>query len=126
MSIQKKNPRPYKRITPKTVADFTIQETLHGNGSQAVRQMEDTRLSPGSRAFRIREKQKEMATSQFIDEQLQQIGVDAINRIGKLVNSEDESIAMRSSSYVVDHIRGQATKKSVTLTGKVNIQSVLD
>jgi len=123
MSITKRN---YRRITPQTVAQHRAQALLHGNGTRAVTVATPGYQNPGDRAFRIQKKADSIATPQFIDEQLDQIGVDAINRVGDLVNSTDERIAQKSSHYVIDHIRGQATKKSISLTGKLNIQSVLD
>lgn len=126
MNTENKKPRTYRRITAKTVAEFKALEALHGNGSSAIRILEPTRISPKDRAFRITKKSETDDTSKFIDDTLQQIGIDAINRIGKLVHSANETIATKNSQYVVDHIRGQATKKSIALTGRVNIQSVLD
>lgn len=126
MNAEQKPKRSYRRITSRTVAEFKAQEALHGNGSAAIRVIEPTRISPKDRAFRITKKSETQDTSSFIDDKLQQIGQDAINRIGKLVNSTDERIATNNSQYVVDHIRGQATKKSIALTGRLNIQSVID
>lgn len=123
MSITK---RPYRRITPATVAQHRAQVLLHGNGSRAVDYQTPGYLNPGDRAYRLQKKSEGIATGQFIDDNLEQIGVDAIHRLGDLVNSTDERIAQKSVHYTIDHIRGQATKKSISLTGKLNIQSVLD
>lgn len=121
-----KTPRTYRQITPAIVAEHKALRALHGNGSAAVRAAESTRLGVKQRAFRIRTKENQQNTNDFIDDQLQQIGVDAINRIGKLINSVDERIATSNSHYVVDHIRGQAVKRSISVTGKINIQNALD
>lgn len=118
--------RVYKHITPETVAIHRARKLIHGNGTAVVRATDPQYFDPSSRAFKIAKKSKGIATGQFIDEQLEQIGVDAINRLGDLVNSTDERIAQKSTHYAIDHIRGQATKKSISLTGKLNIQSVLD
>lgn len=123
MSVTK---RIYKTITPETVAVHRARKLIAGNGSAAVRQGEPGYFNPGSRAHRIAKKSKGIATGQFIDEHLEQIGVDAINRLGELVNSTDERVAQKSVHYTIDHIRGQATKKSISITGKLNIQNVLD
>jgi hypothetical protein len=121
-----KTVRIYKHITPEAVAIQRARQLVHGNGTAAVRASEPGYFAPSARAYKLVKKSKGIATAQFIDEQLQQIGVDAIHRIGDLVNSTDERIAQKSSQYVIDHIRGQATKKSISLTGKLNIQNVLD
>jgi hypothetical protein len=116
----------YRKITPAQIAEYKALKAIHGNGSAAVRILEPTRIAVKDRAFRIAKKSEEQSTLDFIDNQMQQIGIDAINRIGKLVNSSDERVASKNSQYIVDHLRGQATKKSITLHGKANIQSVLD
>lgn len=97
-----------------------------GNGSAAVRALTPSVRAVGNRAFRLRKLAKKEDATQFIDNQLQSVAVDGINRIGEAVASPDEKIALKASMYAVDHVRGQATKKSITLHGKANIQSVLD
>jgi hypothetical protein len=119
-------PRIYKAITPETVAIHRARKLIAGNGTAAVRQGQEGYFNPSARAHKIEKKSKGIATAQFIDEKLEQIGSDAINRLGDLVNSTDERIAQKSVHYTIDHIRGQATKKSISLTGKLNIQNVLD
>lgn len=121
-----KQPRKYQVITPQTVAIHRARKIIHGNGTAVVRATDPGYYSPKDRAYRLAKKSEGIATGQFIDEQLEQIGVDAIHRLGDLVNSTDERIAQKSTHYAIDHIRGQATKKSISLTGKLNIQSVLD
>jgi hypothetical protein len=126
METQKKKPRVYRKITAARMAEFKALKAEHGNGTAAIRALEPTRLAPKDRAFHIAKKSETQRTADFIDDQLQQIGIDAINRVGKLVNSSDERTATKNSHYVIDHIRGQATKKSITLSGKLKYQSVLD
>jgi hypothetical protein len=123
---QTKKPRVYRKVTAAQLAEFKALKAIYGNGSAAVRALEPTRLAPKDRAFRLAKKSEQQSTADFIDNQIQQIGVDAINRIGKLVNSTDERVASKNSQYIVDHIRGQSTKKSITLSGKLKYQSVLD
>ena len=62
----------------------------------------------------------------YIDNSLQQIGSEAIERIGELVFSQDERIATKNAHYVVDHIRGKAVQRNLNASVKLNIQSVLD
>lgn len=126
MNTEQKPKRQYRKQDAKTVAEFKALAAFHGNGTAAVRAMYPTMLSPSVRAFRLVKKSKEQSTDVFIDNQLQQIGVDAVNRLGKLINSTNEAIATKNVQYTIDHIRGQATKKSIALTGRVNIQSVID
>lgn len=126
MNKQQNKKRVYRKITPETVAKFNMAKLEHGNGTQAVIATEPDILSPEDRAFKIAKKSKEVSTTQFIDDKLQQIGVDAIQRVGMMVNSSDERIATKNTHYVIDHIRGQATKRSITLSGKLNVQDILD
>lgn len=121
-----KTPRVYRRITPYEIGQFIGLKALEGSGTKAVRRLGLGYLAPHDRAFRIQRKAEGIDTGKFIDDTLQQIGVDAINRVGELVNSTDEAIATKNAHYAIDHIRGQATKKQVTLHGKFNIQNVLD
>ena len=67
-----------------------------------------------------------MATTDFIDEQFQQIGVDAVNRVGQLVNSNNEKVATKNSHYVIDHLRGKAVQRTESKHLSLNIQTVLD
>jgi hypothetical protein len=126
MKAATKTPRVYKKITAAQLAEFKALKAMHGNGTAAVRAFDSTRLSPKDRAYRLTKKSEQQATADFIDDKLQQIGIDAVNRVGKLVNSNDERTATKNAHYVIDHIRGQATKKSITLSGKLKFQSVLD
>lgn len=125
-TTSKKIPRVYRKITAAQIAEFKALKALHGNGSAAVRALEPTRIAPKDRAFKLARKSELQSTADFIDNQLQQIGIDSVNRLGKLVNSTDERVATKNIHYAIDHIRGQATKKSITLSGKVKFQSVLD
>jgi hypothetical protein len=99
---------------------------LKGNGTAAVRSITPDYAAPHIRAHSIMSKSKDMNVGEYIDNQLQQIGSDAIDRVGELVLSEDERIATKNAHYIIDHIRGKAVQRNISLTGKLNIQSVLD
>ena len=117
--------RKYRKVTPAEIAEHKVQSALLGNGTSAVRKMYPSMLEPSVRAFRIVKKSKEQNTVDFIDDQLQQIGIDAVNRVGMLVNSVDEKVATKNSHYVVDHIRGQAIRRSESKHLQLNIEAVL-
>lgn len=123
---EQKQKRVYKRITPRTIANHQAQAILSGNNTAAVRELEPEYKSPELRAHRIVKNSKELTAGEYIDKRLEQIGSEAIERIGGLVHSEDERIATKNAHYVVDHIRGKAIQRSITATAKLNIQSVLD
>lgn len=105
---------------------FLGLRALEGSGTAALRKWGLGYFAPQDRAYRLAKKADDVDSSVFIDEQLQQIGVDAVNRLGELVNSTDENIASRNVHYTIDHIRGQATKKTVTLHGRINVQTAID
>lgn len=126
MSISKSQPRTYRKISPRTVAIFNAEEIAAGNGSAAVRNMESTRLSPASRAFRIRKKAKEESAIAFIDNALEQIAVDAVQRVGKMVNSVDERIATKNSHFVLEQVKGKAVVRTENKNLNITIESVLE
>lgn len=123
---KQKQPRVYKRITSRTVALHEATAVLTGNNTEAVRRLEPEYSNPNARAVKIVAKSSIENTPEYIDTQLQQIGSEAIDRIGELVHSDDERIATKNSHYVVDHLRGKAVQRSISVTGRLNIQSVLD
>lgn len=126
MSTKQKQPRTYRKITSQTVAQFKAAELEAGNATAAIRQIEPTRLAPKHRAFRIKTKQNQQDTNDFIDEQLQLIGVDSVNRLGKLVNSSDERVGLKAVTYAIDHLRGQAVRRSESKHLALTIETVLD
>lgn len=112
-------------MTTAQVAEFKALQALHGNGSAAVRIHTPELLGVSQRSFRIRKKAAQTSATQFIDEQLQQIGIDSIQRVGIMVNSTDERIATKNAHFVIEQIRGKATQKSIALVGKIKAQDVL-
>jgi hypothetical protein len=74
----------------------------------------------------IRKKAQELDSGTYIDERLQQIGVESIERIGGLISSVDEGIALKAATFVIDHVRGKALQRSESRSVSLNIQSVLD
>jgi len=127
MSIeQKQTKRPYKKITPRTVANHQAQAILAGNNTQAVRVTDPEYKAPQQRAHRIVMKSKDVNALQYIENGLEQIGSEAIDRVGELVHSEDERIATKNAHFVIEHLRGKAVQRNISATVRLNIQSVLD
>lgn len=122
----KRKPRQYHKITAVQLAKFKALEALHGNGSEAVRQMTPTILNVGDRAFQLRKKAEIENADDFIDDQLKQIGIDAINRLGLLVNSTDEKVATKNVHFTIDHVRGKALQRSESKHLNLNIETVLE
>lgn len=127
MSIERQSvKRVYKKITPRTVANHATQAVLSGNNTAAVRELEPEYLAPDARAVRIVAKRSTGNALEYIDDTLQQIGSDAIERVGELVHSEDERIATKNAHFVIEHLRGKAVQRNISATVRLNIQSVLD
>jgi hypothetical protein len=127
MSIeQKQTKRTYRKITPRTVANHAAQVILEGSGTAAVRATNPEYKAPHIRAHAIIKKNNSVNVAEYIEDSLQQIGGEAIDRIGELVQSEDERIATKNAHFVVEHIRGKAVQRNITGHVKLNIQSVLD
>lgn len=130
MAIKKTHKRTYRKITPRLVAQLDAQEIISGNSTAAARVLEGEYYGTDSairaRAFKIAAKRKEESTAEYIENGLQQIAEGAIVRLGELVNSGDEQVAGRAVQYTLDHIRGKAVTRNISVTAKTNIQSVLD
>lgn len=131
MAQAKTKIRPYRRITQRELARYKAEVIAHGNGTAAVRAIDrilrgPSYLNAGDRAWRLQKKSEDVTAIDFIDQQLEQIGIDSINRVGIMVNSKNEAIATKNSHFIIDHLKGKATQKSISLTGKLNIQNVLD
>jgi len=126
MNDTPKTKRQYRRITPQTVAQFKALEALEGNGSAAVAIQTPTVLNKGERAWRIRKKPQTDNAVDFIEDSIQQIGVDAIQRVGKMVNSSDERIATKNAHFVIDHLRGKAVQRSESKHLNLTIETVLE
>lgn len=122
----KTTPRTYKRITPATIAKHKAQLLKLGNNSAAVRSTDPEYKSPKDRGYKIAKKADNISTLDFIDEQFQQIGVDAVNRVGQLVLSNDERIATKNAHFVIEQMRGKALQRTESKHLSLNIQTVLD
>lgn len=114
-----------RNITPKVIADYNAAEITEGNGTAAVRLIDPTAQDPSRRSQLIRLKQRELDAGEFIDMKMQQIGIEAIERIELMVQSTDEKIATKNAHFIVDHVRGKALQRSETKHLNLNIEAVL-
>lgn len=121
-----KRKRPYRLITAETVAKHQALAVIHGNGSAAVLALDADYKNLGDRAYRIRKKAESMPTSGYIEEGLQQIASEGIQELGELVHSADEKLRYRVATYAIDQVRGKAITRSIGISAKTNIQSVID
>lgn len=126
MKQKTKQKRPYRRITAETVAKHKAVEHIAGNGTRAVEMITPDHRNPGNRAYRIRKKEQNIPTLAYLDDTMQQIAADAVRELGELIHTDDVKERGRNVRYAIDHVRGKAVTKSIAITGKLNIQSVLD
>lgn len=126
MQSTKKTRRSYRLITPHTVARHQAGVIKYGNGSEAVRVIEQIERNEGNRAYRIQKKAQTVNTGDYIDQSLQQIGAEAVQELGELIHSTDERIRTKNVQYAIDHIRGKALQRSESKHMSLNIQTVLE
>lgn len=129
MSIKHKNTnktkRPYRRITSTVIAKHKAQMLISGNSSRAVEDTDDDYARPRQRAYMIMTKGDSVAVPDMIENGLQQIATEAIQTLANSVLSTDEAIALRSSMYIIDHLRGKAVQRSESKNLNISIESVL-
>lgn len=123
--METKPKRSYRRITPAEIAKHKALQVLYGNGSAAVRHAYPEILAPKDRAYHIANKSDGVNTLDFIDDELQLIGQDAIKRLGMLVNSTDEKVATKNVQYAIDHLRGKPLQRSESKHLALTIEAVL-
>lgn len=70
-------------------------------------------------------KEAQSAAKQIMGE-LQRGAMKSVKRITKLVDSNDEQVAFKASSFVIDHIIGKATQKSISRVENVTIDVLAD
>jgi hypothetical protein len=119
-------PRTWRQITPKEITQYKAAKVELGNGSAAIREVQPSYIAPHLRAFRLEKKSKEESTDAFIDRTLDTVAVDAVRRVGMMVNSVDERIATKNSHFVLEQKRGKAVQRIDSRNTNLNIQAVLD
>lgn len=118
--------RKYRKITPATIARFNAEKALQGNGSAAVRVLEPDSIDPSSRAYKITRQGQEVDSSDYVEERLEQISEQAIDRIESVVNSTDTASALNASKFVIEQRRGKAVQRNINHNTNLNIQAVLE
>lgn len=117
--------RIYRKVTPELIADFVAERIRVGNGTKAIRKLEPDQKDPARRAWLLSMKANELKAGEYIESRLEQIGLDAVERLGELVNSHDEQVAQRSTHFAIEHQVGKAVQRSETKAVNYNIEAVL-
>lgn len=120
----RKTNRPYRLVTESTAARFKAAVIAHGNGSAAVRTIEPDEHDAGRRAWLINRKSKQFEAAEYIDHQMQQGAVEAIERVRLMVQSSDEKIATKNAHFVIDHVRGKPLQRSESKHLTLNIDTL--
>lgn len=126
MNTQKRIKRKYRRITAETVAKHKSAQIVTGNGTAAVELVEPGYTSPKDRAYAIAKKAENMPTSQYLEEGLQQIAANGVRELEQLGRDGDDKMRFNVAKLAIEHVRGKAVSRSIAITGKVNVQSVID
>lgn len=121
----KKIKRPYRKITPLVIAHHKAQMLISGNGARAVDDTNDDYASSRQRAHMIIAKDNSGGTGDMIEHALQQIAGEAMQTIANTVTGTDEALALRASTYTIDHLRGKAVQRSENKNLNISIESVL-
>jgi hypothetical protein len=125
MAYKRKTNQPYRRVTPAVIAKFQKALAEEGNGGAAIRILEPDEPDEYRRAWLVSKKAKELDAGEYIDVQMQQGGIEAVERVRELVHSSDEKIATKNSHFLIDHVRGKALQRSETKHLNLNIEAVL-
>lgn len=118
--------KPMRYMTPSVLERFQSEEIIQGNGSVAVRVLEPMTKNVGDRAYRLRKAAEKSKSADYVPKQIQQIAVGAIRRIGAIVDSTDEHVALKASMFVIDHAIGKAVQRNENHNVNLNIESVLE
>ena len=130
MPYKRKTNRKQANVTPATITKFNEAVITEGNGGAAVRLIEPEYNADDKdeyrRAWLIRQKAKELNAVEYVDGQLQQGALEAVERVNRLVQSSDEHIATKNAHFVIDHVRGKALQRSETKSLNLNINAIID
>jgi hypothetical protein len=126
MAYKRKTKQPYSLITPAVIARYKTLKAKLGSGAAAVRTMEPEQTDEYRRAWLIEHKSRQLDAGEYIDNRMQRSAIRAIERVGELVESPDERIAIKASMFLIDHVRGKALQRSESKHLNLNIQSVLE
>lgn len=121
----RKPKRRYRKITPTTIARLQAEIAIQGNATAAIRSLEPDSQSPAVRGNSILNKPVATSGAAYIEQYFQQIASDAVELVGSAIRSVDEKIALKAAMFTIDHVRGQAVKRSESRSIKVSIETVL-
>lgn len=125
-NVGMKKKRIYRVINQQEIANFKATRLLTNNNTEAVQLLEPTRVvGISARATKINRKVQE-SNVDYVDKKLQEIAVNAVERVQELVGSEDESIATRNSHFVIDHVRGKALQRTENKNLNITIEDILN
>lgn len=117
--------RIYRVINKEEIASFKAARLLTNNNTEAVQLLEPTRtIGIEDRAYKIARKAS-ISNVEYVDRKLQQIAVQAVERVQELVGSEDEGIATRNSHFVIDHVRGKPLQRTENKNLNITIEDIL-
>lgn len=118
--------RHYRHVTANDIARFTALKTTVGNGAKAVREMYgDEYADDRRRAWLISTKANTLNVSDYVENKVQQIALEAVERLQELVQSPDEQIATKNVHYTLDRQGGKAVQRTESKQITLNIDAIL-
>lgn len=125
-NVGMKKKRIYRIINKEEIANFKATRLLTNNNTEAVQLLEPSRaIGIEDRAYKIAKKAN-ISNVEYVDKKLEQIAVQAVQRVQELVSSGDESIATRNSHFVIDHVRGKALQRTENKNLNISIEDILN
>lgn len=76
--------------------------------------------------FRSEVKKLAKSKAQEVMNLIEEKSVHAAERVFRLVDSSDEQVATKNAHYILDHMLGKATQKSVSQVTRINIDVLAD
>lgn len=124
-----KQRRPYNQITPIEVARFQAETAITHNRTDAVRNLYPELQSPKDRAFRLASRANALAQGDakgYVENRMTELVVEAIDRVGELIDSPNEVVAGTNARYLIDHVQGQAVKRSINRNENITLEALLN
>jgi len=117
------------RASKEKVAKFVSSYAVNGNATEAYIKAAggDVKISTAhTNGSRWLKKPEVQAALNYVQQRLAQGASEAVDKIIDHVHSDNESISLKASTYLVDQGIGKSIQRSETKTVNINIDSVLD
>lgn len=95
--------------------------------AKAIRQRDGDALEYiASKEIRSQVRKLARTKAELVMEQIEKSAVKAIKNVDTLIDSTNEDISLRASTYTIDHLIGKATQKTFSRVERINIDILAD